>query len=218
RGYLDLSKRTVNEQDIEATKQKYRDGKLINTIMNQVALETNIELRSLYESLVWPLYQQHNVLTTLQAATVDPSVLEDFNLSAPILSSITKQCQKYMKPKMLKLNAHVQVTCFTPEGIDVIKDGFALAIQDSNPPVKATLIAPPVYLLSTECMDKQSGIDVLTRSLDLLGELVTSRGGQVEIKKQPDVMHQDDERQLGAIIERLNQHNQEVDGDDIGDD
>ncbi len=218
RGYVDLTKKCVTPDDMEEMKKKFSDGKLINTIMNQVAIKTGTNLTHLYETLVWSIYRENrNVFQTFRSALADPSVLDPFELSDDVVDILFKQIQKYMKPKVLKLNAHVQVQCFTPEGIDIIKEGFAAAIRNTDPPVRARLIAPPVYILSTETLDKELGVNVLSQSLHILEESIVNRGGKFEIKKAPGVMHQQDEEQLQMIMERVAHQNQEIDGDELDD-
>jgi translation initiation factor 2 alpha subunit (eIF-2alpha) len=48
------------------------------------------------------------------------------------------------------------LTCYTPAGIDAIKKALRAGEKQSNEavPIKAKLVAPPLYVLSTNSTDK----------------------------------------------------------------
>lgn len=61
-----------------------------------------------------------------------------------------------LTPQPIKLRADIELTCYTPAGIDAIKKALRAGEAESNEtvPIKAKLVAPPLYVLSTNATDK----------------------------------------------------------------
>ena len=56
-----------------------------------------------------------------------------------------------LTPQPIKLRADIELTCYTPAGIDAIKKALRAGESESSEavPIKAKLVAPPLYVLST---------------------------------------------------------------------
>ena len=69
-----------------------------------------------------------------------------------LLSTIARR----LTPQPVKLRADIELTCYTPAGIDAIKKALRGGEAESNEavPIKAKLVAPPLYVLSTNATDK----------------------------------------------------------------
>ncbi|RRT34798.1 hypothetical protein B296_00036772 [Ensete ventricosum] len=59
KGYIDLSKRRVSMEDIEACEERYNRNKLVHSIMRHVAETLDIDLEELYIHIGWPLYRKY---------------------------------------------------------------------------------------------------------------------------------------------------------------
>ena len=61
-----------------------------------------------------------------------------------------------LTPQPIKLRADIELTCYTPAGIDAIKKALRAGEKESSAavPIKAKLVAPPLYVLSTNATDK----------------------------------------------------------------
>ena len=61
-----------------------------------------------------------------------------------------------LTPQPIKLRADIELTCYTPAGIDAIKKALRAGEGQSSDavPIKAKLVAPPLYVLSTNATDK----------------------------------------------------------------
>lgn len=61
-----------------------------------------------------------------------------------------------LTPQPIKLRADIELTCYTPAGIDAIKKALRSGEAQSSDavPIKAKLVAPPLYVLSTNATDK----------------------------------------------------------------
>ena len=54
------------------------------------------------------------------------------------------------------MRADIELTCYTPSGIEAIKKALRAGEKASSEavPIKAKLVAPPLYVLSTNATDK----------------------------------------------------------------
>jgi translation initiation factor 2 subunit 1 len=61
-----------------------------------------------------------------------------------------------LTPQPIKLRADIELTCYTPSGIEAIKNALRAGEKASSEavPIKAKLVAPPLYVLSTNATDK----------------------------------------------------------------
>ena len=106
--------------------------------------------------------------------------------------------------------------CFAYEGIDAIKEALkaAEALSTEEIPVKIKLVAPPLYVIMTQALDKEKGLAVLQQACDTITKIVKSKGGDVNIKTPPRAVSERDDRLLGLLMETLEKQNQEIDGDE----
>lgn len=72
------------------------------------------------------------------------------------LAILTQTIARRLTPQAIKLRADIELTCYTPAGIDAIKKALKAGEKQSNElvPIKAKLVAPPLYVLSTNATDK----------------------------------------------------------------
>jgi translation initiation factor 2 subunit 1 len=69
---------------------------------------------------------------------------------------LTATIARRLTPQPIKLRADIELTCYTPSGIDAIKKALRAGEKASSEavPIKAKLVAPPLYVLSTNATDK----------------------------------------------------------------
>lgn len=69
---------------------------------------------------------------------------------------LTATIARRLTPQPIKLRADIELTCYTPTGIDAIKKALRAGEKSSTEavPIKAKLVAPPLYVLSTNATDK----------------------------------------------------------------
>ena len=49
-------------------------------------------------------------------------------------------------------------------------------------PLKVQLIAPPLYVMTTSCLDKAAGISALEDAIAAVKRVIDARGGQLNVK------------------------------------
>ena len=59
KGYIDLSKRRVNPEDVAACEERFSKSKMVHSIMRHVAETTGQDVEELYKCIAWPLYKAY---------------------------------------------------------------------------------------------------------------------------------------------------------------
>jgi len=223
KGYIDLSKRRVSPEDIAKCEDRFNKAKAVHRVLRQLAEQRGTPLKQLYTLIGWPLYKKYGhcydaFKLVLQDQGED--VFTGITVPEDIKDMLCDYIKKRLAPQPIKCRADVEVTCFTYEGIDAVRDSLMAGqvCGTAESPVKMKLIAPPMYVLTTMALDKDVGIDILTKALAVVTENILSKGGKIEVKLAPKAVSARDEVELEAMMERLALENEDQDGDDDGSD
>jgi translation initiation factor 2 subunit 1 len=229
-GYIDLSKRRVSPEDITKCEERYNKSRTVHSILRHVAEKTEIPLETLYETIGWPLNKRFgHALDAFRLSITNPDVWAD--VQAPSTAAMD-ELQSYIKtrltPQPTKIRSDIEVTCFGYEGIDAIKKALKAAEQTTRPPpagvaeddteIKVKLVAPPLYVLSCNTIDKNHGIALLEDAINTMTADIRASGGDCVVKMAPKAVDKTDDAELQALMEKRERENAEVSGDeDSGD-
>jgi translation initiation factor 2 subunit 1 len=104
---------------------------------------------------------------------MDPEVKED------LLVNIRRR----LTPQPVKFRADIEVTCFSYEGIDAIKEGLAAGESyDGEEVIKIKLVAPPLYVMITQTPDKNTGVKILEDAIERIRGVIEAKGGAIVVK------------------------------------
>ncbi|VFQ72808.1 unnamed protein product [Cuscuta campestris] len=237
KGYIDLSKRRVAEEDIQACEERYNKSKLVHSIMRHVAETMELDLEDLYIHVGWPLYRKYgHAFEAFKLIVNDPdSILNSLTrevtevgpdgntitrvvpaLSEEVKNSLVQNIRRRMTPQPLKIRADVEMKCFQFDGVLHIKEAMrkAEAVGNKDCPVKIKLVAPPAYVLNTQTLDKEQGISILHNAIAACREEIQRHKGNLTVKEEPRVVSEKEERLLAEEFKKLGQENDEVSGDE----
>lgn len=215
KGYIDLSKRRVSPEDIQACENKYNKSKMVHSILRHVAETTSShKLDELYEILGWPLYKAYgHAYDAFQLMVTDPdavfnhieeqpgSVLQDH-----VKAALVKDIRRRMTPQPLKIRADVELTCFNYDGVEVIRSAMraAEAVSTETCEIKASLVASPLYVFTTQTADKKRGIEALASAIDAAAATISHANGTLNVKEHPRTVSERDDRVLAEKLENTN--------------
>ncbi len=123
---------------------------------------------------------------------------------------------KRLTPQPTKVRADVEVTCFGYEGIDAVKTALRKAEAQNTPDamVKVKLVSPPLYVLTSQCLEKTTGITVLEKAIKEIEGNIRPAGGDCVTKMAPKAVTENDDAELQALMEKRERENAEVSGDE----
>lgn len=221
KGYIDLSKRRVSGEDIIKFEEKYTKSKTVHSIMRHVAETTNVKLETLYEKWGWPLYKAYgHAYEAFKLAISDPvsafkSVQIDDETKEVLLSIVKRR----LTPQPIRFRADVEITCFSYDGIDAIKDAIRAGLAFDTPelPFKIKLVAAPLYDFVATALDKEKGIELLNQAIEKVHSVLKERGGALLVKTPPRAITEQDEQHMANLIKDAeNQENSDEDEEGSG--
>jgi len=220
KGYIDLSKRRVSPEDVAACEDRFNKAKAVHGVLRHLAERRKLYLEDLYEKIGWPLYKKYgHAYDAFKLAISDDTDVDPFN-EVDIPDDIKEELKAYilrrLAPQQVKIRSDIEVSCFTYEGIDAIREALFAGMQLSteNMKIKINLIAPPIYVLSTMTYEKEAGINLLQKAIDVIKESISAKGGKIDVKMAPKAVSLKEETELQAMMDRLALENEEVDGDE----
>jgi translation initiation factor 2 subunit 1 len=218
-GYIDLSKRRVSPEDIVRCEERYNKSKMVNSIMRHVAEKTNTPLETLYQHIGWPLNRKYgHSIDAFKLSITNPDVWSDIEFpSQAVKDELQSYISKRLTPAPTKVRADIEVTCFGYDGIDAIKEALAKAEGKStkDTQVKVKLVSPPLYVLTSQCLDKAQGIENLEAAIrEVSGCIEQFDGGRCAVKMAPKAVTESDDAELQALMAKRERENAEVSGDE----
>jgi translation initiation factor 2 subunit 1 len=220
KGYIDLSKRRVAPEDVAACEDRFNKAKAVHGVLRHLAERRKFYLEDLYEKIGWPLYRKfgHAYDAFKLAISEDKNAGDPFaDLDVPedVIEELRTYILRRLAPQPIKIRSDIEVSCFTYEGIDAIRDALfaGMAKGSEQYPIRIKLIAPPIYVLSTTTLEKEAGIALLNDSIEAIRENITAKGGKIDVKMAPKAVSIKEETELQAMMDRLALENEEVDGD-----
>ncbi|KAL9070682.1 MAG: hypothetical protein Q9161_004736 [Pseudevernia consocians] len=178
-------------------------------------------------------------LPTLQAMLMrtessNPDVWAEVTFPSDVVKSeLQSYISKRLTPQPTKVRADVEVTCFGYEGIDAVKNALRAAEaqntathtpsktadgidipRPNEATVKVKLVSPPLYVLTSQCLEKSTGIACLERAIKEIEGNIRANGGGCVTKMAPKAVTENDDAELQALMEKRERENAEVSGDE----
>ncbi|TKW36665.1 hypothetical protein SEVIR_2G454500v4 [Setaria viridis] len=227
KGYVDLSKRRVSDQEARTCEDRYNKAKLVHSIMRHVADTVDLDLETIYERVAWPLYRKYgHAFDAFKLIAADPDVILDPltyheeetgpdgeqvtkvvpAVTPEVKEALVKDIRRRMISQELKIRADVEMKCFQFDGVLHIKKAMrrAEAAGTEDCPVKMKLVAAPLYVLTTQTLDKEQGILVLTDAIKACSEAIEGHGGRLVVKEAPRTVSEREDNLFLDSIAKLN--------------
>jgi translation initiation factor 2 subunit 1 len=143
KGYMDLSRIKVKTEQCEECEQRYKKAKMVHNIVQRVAINCEIPLEKVYKDVIWPLSKKANVLEAFRQVDTLPKNsatlhLDMFKgipgadkviLTEEVAKELYRQIENKLSRHAIRIKADFEVTCFTFEGIDAIREALLAGVQ-----------------------------------------------------------------------------------------
>ncbi|KAF7161932.1 hypothetical protein CNMCM5623_007347 [Aspergillus felis] len=216
--YIDLSKRRVSPEDVVKCEERYNKSKAVHSIMRHVAEATQTPLEELYQKIGWPLNRKYgHAHDAFKISITNPDVWQDVEFpTEAVKKELTQYISKKLTPSPTKVRADIEVTCFGYEGIDAVKTALRTAEANNTPEnqIKVKLVAPPLYVLTSQCLDKSLGIKLLEEAIERIDSDIKKAGGGCVVKMAPKAVTEHDDAALQELMDKRERENMEVSGDE----
>ncbi|VDN54012.1 unnamed protein product [Dracunculus medinensis] len=229
KGYIDLSKRRVYSKDLIQCEDRFAKAKAVNSILRHVADQLDYtkeeELENLYEKTAWyfdkKLKKKAAAYDVFKKAISDPSVLDECDINNEIREKLLEDIRKRLTPQAVKIRADIEVSCFAYDGIDAVKDALIKGQKCSTEemPIKINLIAAPLFVVTTQTMERADGLYAVNKALDMIKTTIESYQGIFKIVMPPKVVTDLDEEDIKKRMELMeleDDMNSEIDDEEEG--
>ncbi|KAL4878627.1 translation initiation factor 2, alpha subunit [Aspergillus karnatakaensis] len=218
KGYIDLSKRRVSPEDVIKCEERYNKSKAVHSILRHVAEATQTPLETLYQQIAWPLNRKYgHSHDAFKISITNPDVWADVEFpSEAVKKELSLYISKRLTPHPTKVRADIEVTCFGYDGIDAVKEALRTAEVENTPEnqIKVKLVAPPLYVLTSQCLDKNHGIKMLEEAIQRIETTIKAAGGGCTVKMAPKAVTEQDDVALQELMEKRERENMQVSGDE----
>merc|ERR1711871_7432 len=201
KGYIDLSKRRVSPAEAKQCNEKFLRSKEVHSIILHCAKTcpprvTDDEKFNVtedhYKRYGWPLYAKygHAYDAFKRAITHEAEVLDGLDMTAEERDVLMTNIRRRLTPTAVKVRSDVDVTCFAYEGIEAIQAALreGEAVSTPETPVQIKLVAPPLYAITCQCLDKTAGLAAVTAAVTAVTGAIKKRQGNLNVKMPPQVM------------------------------
>lgn len=161
------------------------------------------------------LLQMQQILTLVPSR--NPEVWSEIEFpNQAVKSELMQYISKKLTPSPTKVRADIEVTCFGYDGIDAVKEALrtAEANNTADRQIKVKLVAPPLYVLTSQCLDKNMGIKMLQEAIQRIEFGIKQAGGGCTVKMPPKAVTEHDDAALQELMEKRERENMEVSGDE----
>jgi len=213
KGYIDLSKRRVYSKDLVQCEERFAKAKAVNSILRHVAeqlgYDSEEQLEDLYERTAWYFDRKLKKKTAsydiFKKAIIDATVLDECDITAEMRDKLLEDIRKRLTPQPVKIRADIEVSCFAYDGIEAVKAALIEAQKCSTEemPIKINLIAAPLFVVTTQTLERTEGLAAVNSALDKVKETIEGFGGTFKMVVAPKVVTDLDEEEIKKRLEML---------------
>ena len=191
KGYIDLSKKRVTTEDIKMCEERYKKNCWVHNMMRKVSKITDTQIETTYTKIIWPLAKQttEHVIEIFKVIITDETTLNTLDISESLKTALINELQKLKQPSS-KLIAKFEITCFSYEGIDAIKEALylGLSLQTPEASLQIKLVSSPLYAMICTTNISYEGLAIMQKALDLIDECIKGYKGTLKVIEAPKIM------------------------------
>lgn len=203
RGYIDLSKRRVSNEDGLKAKELFARNKTIHGIMRHTATILERPLEDICKLISWPLFKEFGMNRTYDALR---RIVNDgsIDLISPVCSELVSHpevvealmtaASRKLTPSEVRVRALFDVTCYSTDGVLAIKESIKQVVDAcKDDQIVIKLISAPQFLIETSGIGKEACSARIVKALDMIKANISARGGNYKLRSPPDVIGDDEE-------------------------
>jgi translation initiation factor 2 subunit 1 len=201
KGYIDLSKKQVTRDEAKKCEESYHKARDVHSIVCCSAFECGIPLQQAMETIAYPLYKRQagkHAYDWFKEAVTNPEVaFGPLKLSPELYDKLVQTTKHRLRTQAVKLRVDIDVTCYTSEGIDCIRDVLRIGQREGEKepkiPLVVSIVAPPSYIIRCQTENRDEGIKKLYDAVGAMTNEMCARGGFIKTVVRPRVVGEDGE-------------------------
>ncbi len=143
---ISLSVKRVRKVETESKLNEFKRERKAEKLLEITAKSLNKTLDDAYKEVGFILQEEFGSLhKAFDIAVKNPGLLKDKGVPDQWAKAIAEIAAKNQGEKTYEITAELELICYAPNGIEVIKDAILSAIKDKN--IEAKYISAPKYIL-----------------------------------------------------------------------
>ncbi|KAI4383950.1 hypothetical protein MLD38_009728 [Melastoma candidum] len=108
-------------------------------------------------------------------------------VSEEVKEALIRNSKRRMTSQPSKIRADIEMRSLQLDGVLHIKDAMrkAEAVGNDECPVRIKLVAPPLYVLTTQTLDKERGLAILNKAIEACSIAIEKKNGKLVVKEPP---------------------------------
>ena len=192
KGYVDLSKKRVSIEDAEQCRAYFAKSKTVHAILAHACDESQIGLDAAYARFGWDMYgeDRHALDALKRVATAPDTFFATFDVPAGLQAKLAETCGHRLAAAVEKIEAVVEVTCFTYEGIEAVKEALRAGAAQATAalPLEIRLLGTPRYAVRASTADVAAGVGRVGDACAAVRQKIVSLGGAYVLAKTARVV------------------------------
>jgi len=143
---IQLSIKRVRKNEAESKLNEFKRENRAEKLLEMIAKEKGKSLDDAYKEVGFLLQEEFGSLyKAFETALKNPDLLRAKGVPQEWAKSIIETAAKSFGEKVYEVKAELEVSCYAPNGVEVIKNAFANALKGTS--VEARYLSSPRYML-----------------------------------------------------------------------
>jgi translation initiation factor 2 subunit 1 len=186
RRHIDLSLKDVNEHQKRAKIQEWKNEQKAAKWLQFVSEETGIKPKET-EAITATLTDQFgSAYSAFEESAINGiEALENLDIRNDVAEIIVKIAQENIKLPFVDIAGYVDITCYLPNGVELIKKALKAAskIKEEEVKVDISYLGAPRYRIKVIAPDYKTAESVLRKSAQLAIDNIDKLGGKGEFHR-----------------------------------
>lgn len=182
RGHIALSMKRISERQGEEKMKEFKREQKAEKLLEFLAKEEKMSLDEAYNQIGFKLKDAFGeVFKAFQISLKNEELLRRKGIEERWIKALKSVAEKHMEIKENIIKGILELKCYEPDGVSVIKSAIAEAIKKYSVDVK--YISAPKYMLRLKTADAKSGEKTLSEAAELIIKDVEKNGGEGKFSK-----------------------------------
>jgi len=176
RGQVDLSLRRVTEMQRKNKVNEVKQEQKAEKIIEHVATKLKLDMPTLYNELSSKITAKYDSIFDCFSSIVESQAsLEGLGVKPDIAKELTEAVIQRIKPAEVEIRGILQLTTYSPEGINIIKAALQKAIM---PGVTVSYAGAGRYNIFVKAADYKAAEQIIKQAGEAPVSYIISQGGE----------------------------------------
>lgn len=185
KGHVDLSLKQVNDHQRREKIQGWKNEQKAEKLLEMVAESSGSNLEDFYKEVGSVMVEKFGSLyRTFEDVSVDENALKDEGFKGKWTKEFIHVAKDNIAPPEVTIDAHIEVTCPLPDGVDHIREALLTAQKTDNVDIKIQYIGAPRYRMVVKAPDYKLAEEELLMASERVIEYIEAHEGKAKYQRK----------------------------------